>query len=138
MAPDFTGGEPTTLQSTAAGHVVQLRGQTLVERARKMDPAPGKRSSPPTTTPSIATFFRRLGNRDVAEDAAADVFLNAVRGIERFRYQGIALRAWLYGIAHCNRAVDHVRREVPRQFLRCLARTYRSRYSPTRSRTGPR
>ncbi|MCA9825694.1 MAG: sigma-70 family RNA polymerase sigma factor [Dehalococcoidia bacterium] len=102
-----------TLQSTAAGHVVQLRGQTLVERARKMDPGAWEEIFAANHDAIYRYLLRRLGNRDVAEDVAADVFLNAVRGIERFRYQGIALRAWLYGIAH-HLAVDHVRREVRR------------------------
>lgn len=42
----------------------------------------------------------RLANQHDAEDVAAQVFLEAFKGISRYRYQGKPVRAWLYGIAH--------------------------------------
>jgi RNA polymerase sigma-70 factor (ECF subfamily) len=102
-----------TLQSAAAGRVATPRGQTLIERAREMDPGAWEEIFAANHDAIYRYLVRRLGNRDAAEDVASDVFLQAVRGIEKFRYQGIALRAWLYGIAH-HLAVDHVRREVRR------------------------
>ncbi len=102
-----------TLQSAAAGHIAPHRTQTLIERAREMDPGAWEEIFAANHDAIYRYLVRRLGNRDAAEDVASDVFYQAVRGIEKFRYQGIALRAWLYGIAH-HLAVDHVRREVRR------------------------
>jgi RNA polymerase sigma-70 factor, ECF subfamily len=42
----------------------------------------------------------RLGNQQDAEDVAAQVFLEALKSIHRFKYQGRPVLAWLYGIAH--------------------------------------
>jgi RNA polymerase sigma-70 factor (ECF subfamily) len=42
----------------------------------------------------------RVGDRMAAEDVAADVFVEAWRGIRRFNYRGVPLVAWLYRIAH--------------------------------------
>lgn len=60
--------------------------------------------------------FLRTGNRAVAEDLASAVFLEAVRGIKRFRFRGAPLTAWLYRIAH-NVTVDYLRRNARQQML---------------------
>jgi RNA polymerase sigma-70 factor (ECF subfamily) len=44
--------------------------------------------------------FLRLSDKDEAEDIAAQVFLEALKGIDRFTYQGRPILAWLYGIAN--------------------------------------
>jgi len=41
----------------------------------------------------------RLGNRQDAEDVASQVFLEALKGIQRYRDQGRPVLAWFYGIA---------------------------------------
>ena len=41
----------------------------------------------------------RVGDRILAEDLAATVFLEAVKSIRRYTYRGRPLLAWLYGIA---------------------------------------
>ena len=51
----------------------------------------------------------RLGSRDEAADLAADVFVEAVRGVPRLRWRGRPVLAWLYRVA-ANMAADHVRR----------------------------
>lgn len=43
--------------------------------------------------------YARLRSREDAEDLAAQVFLEALRGIDRFEYRGVPLLAWLYRIA---------------------------------------
>jgi RNA polymerase sigma-70 factor (ECF subfamily) len=53
--------------------------------------------------------FYRLHDRELAEDLASQVFLEALSGIARYRYTGRPLLAWLYRIAH-NITVDYVRR----------------------------
>ncbi|HLF75869.1 MAG TPA: sigma-70 family RNA polymerase sigma factor [Dehalococcoidia bacterium] len=50
--------------------------------------------------PFIYRYARsRLGNREDAEDIASQVFLEALKSIDRYRYQGRPILAWLYGIA---------------------------------------
>ena len=53
--------------------------------------------------------YVRTGNTADAEDIAANVFVEAVRGIARFQYRGTPVAAWLFGIAH-NETVDHLKR----------------------------
>ena len=62
-------------------------------------------------------LYVHVGDRDVAEDLAAEVFEQACRGVRRFRYRGVPLSSWLYKVAH-NVMVDWQRkqkrsREVP-------------------------
>ena len=55
-----------------------------------------------------AYAYRRVGARVVAEDIAASVFEDALRGIKRVRWQGKPIVAWLYRIA-ARRVVDYYR-----------------------------
>ncbi len=62
--------------------------------------------------PKIYAYLRhRVGDIDLAEDIAANVFLHAVEGIKSFTYRGFSLSAWLFRIAH-NQVVDHFRRKA--------------------------
>ncbi len=54
----------------------------------------------------------RLGNHQDAEDIASEVFLEAMKGIARFKYRGRPILAWFYGIAH--HLVSRRRRETSR------------------------
>ena len=53
--------------------------------------------------------YLRTGNSADAEDIAANVFVEAVKGIDRFQYRGAPVAAWLFRIAH-NETVDHLKR----------------------------
>lgn len=53
--------------------------------------------------------YLRTGNRASSEDLASEVFLEALRGIHRYRYRGVPFQAWLYRIAH-NLTVDYLDR----------------------------
>ncbi len=55
-----------------------------------------------------AYTYRRVGSIPVAEDIAACVFEDALRGIRRMRWEGKPVAAWLYRIAS-RRIVDHYR-----------------------------
>ncbi|MBM3129574.1 MAG: sigma-70 family RNA polymerase sigma factor [Chloroflexi bacterium] len=55
-----------------------------------------------------AYAYRRVGARAIAEDIAASVFEDALRGIRRVRWQGKPLSAWLYRIA-ARRVADFYR-----------------------------
>lgn len=53
--------------------------------------------------------YVRTGNTADAEDIAANVFVEAVKGIARFQYRGAPVAAWLFRIAH-NETADHLKR----------------------------
>lgn len=53
-------------------------------------------------------LYYRVGNADVAEDLAAQVFLNAWRAVGRYRLTGRPFIVWLLSIAH-NLLVDYYR-----------------------------
>lgn len=55
-----------------------------------------------------AYAYRRVGSRAPAEDIAASVFEDALRGIPHLRWQGKPLAAWLYRIA-ARRVADFYR-----------------------------
>ena len=62
-------------------------------------------------------LYVRIGDRDAAEELAAEVFEQACRGVHRFEYRGVPIASWLYRVAH-NVMVDWQRRrgrdpEVP-------------------------
>lgn len=51
----------------------------------------------------------RTGNLADADDIAASVFIEAVKGIQGFNYRGTPVAAWLFRIAH-NETVDLLKR----------------------------
>jgi RNA polymerase sigma-70 factor (ECF subfamily) len=57
--------------------------------------------------------YHRIGDRDTAEDLAAEVFAQAVAGIRSYQYRGRPLLAWLYRIAH-NLTSDYLRSRARR------------------------
>ena len=58
--------------------------------------------------PAVIGYLRGSGVRD-PENVAGDVFEGVVRGLPRFAGDGIALRTWVFTIAH-RRLVDERRR----------------------------
>ena len=61
----------------------------------------------------LFAYVRQMlaGSRSDAEDALQDVFLRAYNAL-RVDSRPVALKAWLYRVAH-NRCIDHLRRPVP-------------------------
>lgn len=57
--------------------------------------------------------YLRLGNAAEADDIAAAVFVEAVKGIRGFRFRGAPVAAWLLRIAH-NETVDALKRRTRR------------------------
>jgi len=55
-----------------------------------------------------AYAYRRVGSCEIAEDIAASVFEDALRGIKKLQWQGKPLVAWLYRIAS-RRVIDFYR-----------------------------
>jgi RNA polymerase sigma-70 factor (ECF subfamily) len=63
---------------------------------------------------NLVRFARaRTGDQSLAEDLAADVFLEAIKGIRRFRYRGLPVRAWLFKIER-HLIADHFSRQKRR------------------------
>lgn len=55
----------------------------------------------------------KIGNETEAEDMTQQVFLNALKSISSYRWQGVPFSAWLYRIAH-NQVVDYLRKKAKR------------------------
>ena len=89
------------------------REQTLVERARAMDADAWDELYSLHYGPIQRYALFRLNDVAAADDIAAEVFLEAVRGIGKYRYRGVAFRAWLYRIAH-NLTADYRRKAATR------------------------
>lgn len=47
----------------------------------------------------LAYTVRRVGNVTVAEDIVAETFIKALKGLPKFRWQGVPIEAWLFRIA---------------------------------------
>jgi RNA polymerase sigma-70 factor (ECF subfamily) len=60
--------------------------------------------------------YRRLRDREAAEDATADVFFKALRAIGSYKPQVAPFSAWLYRIAS-NAVTDHLRARRPANSL---------------------
>ena len=59
--------------------------------------------------------YGRTGDRDVADDIVAQVFVEALESIPRFRYTGKPILAWLYRIArnHLGKRFRDAKRQFP-------------------------
>jgi RNA polymerase sigma-70 factor (ECF subfamily) len=63
--------------------------------------------------PKLYAFMRRrVGDRETAEDLAAETFVDAFRGLPRFRWRGKPFGAWLFTVAR-NRLRMHYRSHSP-------------------------
>jgi RNA polymerase sigma-70 factor (ECF subfamily) len=92
----------------AGGASLSSDEQALVDRARVGDDEAWRQLYGLYYDPIYRYLRARTDDATTAEDLAADVFVAAVRGIERYGGKRPFL-AWLFGIAH-NIAVDHARR----------------------------
>lgn len=81
----------------------------LVERARTGDQAAWRELYDQGYTPVYRYVRSRVWDEAAAEDVAAEVFVAAVKGINRYRHQGKPILAWLFGIA-AHAIADHQRR----------------------------
>jgi len=94
---------PMAIVNPSVGHFetsTASRERSLVERARDMDPTAWDELYTLHYSAIQRYAMFRLSDAVAADDVAAEVFLEAVRGIGEYRYRGIAFRAWLYRIAH--------------------------------------
>ncbi len=55
----------------------------------------------------------KIGDRTEAEDMTQQVFLNVIKAISSYKWQGMPFSSWLYRIAH-NQIVDFLRKKSKR------------------------
>lgn len=94
---------------SGARNEAQPTDQMLVERAQR-DPAAFEPLYDRYFDSIYAYCYRRLGTRELAEDATSQVFLQALAALPKFRTH--SFRAWLYTIAH-NVVMDVHRTRTP-------------------------
>jgi RNA polymerase sigma-70 factor, ECF subfamily len=82
---------------------------SLIERARDMDAGAWDELYTAHHPAIFRYLYVRTRDANVASELAADVFVQAVQGIQRYRYKGVAFRAWLFRIAR-NLVADHHRK----------------------------
>jgi len=81
----------------------------LLERAKELDPV-ALEAIYDRYSPMIYNYlYRRLGDADLVEDLAAQVFLRMLEAIKKGQAWRTSFSGWLYRIAH-NLVVDHFRR----------------------------
>ncbi len=100
------------LAGTAAAKMSTMTGDTgeqLVQDAQAFSQEAWARIYDTFYVKILRYCFLRTGNRAASEDLASDVFLDALRGIRRYRYRGVSFSAWLYRIAH-NLTADYLSR----------------------------
>ncbi|HEY4686412.1 MAG TPA: RNA polymerase sigma factor [Dehalococcoidia bacterium] len=73
--------------------------EDLVLRAKRRDPGAWSQIYDLHYLHLYRYAYGRLGDRDEAQDVTSQVFVEALEGIDRFRFQGKPLLAWLYSIA---------------------------------------
>lgn len=105
-------GRPLTKQGTQTDHqplATRLLAEQsrLIARARDRDEATWAAIFDAHFDSLCRYAFYRVSDHHKAEELAAQVFEEALRGIGRFEDRGISLRAWLFRIAH-NLVVDHL------------------------------
>ena len=86
--------------------------EAIIARARH-DPAAFAPLYRHYVRPIYAFCHQRLGDRELAEDATSQVFVNAFAALPR--YQSGSFRAWLYAIAR--NVVTDMRRRHPNAWL---------------------
>jgi RNA polymerase sigma-70 factor (ECF subfamily) len=92
-----------------AGNAEPCTDQKLVERAQR-NPAAFEPLYDRYLDAIYAYCYRRLGTRELAEDATSQVFVQALAALPKFRAQ--SFRAWLYTIAR-NVVIDIHRAKSP-------------------------
>jgi len=88
-----------------------LDEESLVRRAQQNDSDAFARLYEANFDKIYRYVVVRIGDRAEAEDVTQQVFVNALRSIGSYRWQGVSFSAWLFRIAH-NKAVDHLRKRT--------------------------
>lgn len=85
---------------------IDPRVRALVAHAKAGDPEAFARLYDRYLPVVYGYLYGRVRHRQTVEDLTADVFLRALRNLDRFAWQGVDFGAWLLTIAR-NRVTDH-------------------------------
>jgi RNA polymerase sigma-70 factor, ECF subfamily len=108
MAWPFSPRKPTSAGAATAPADETMDDRELVSRARRGD-APAFGILYERHRMSIYRYIAyRTQRQEVAEDLAAEVFLNAWKTVARFEERGASVRAWLLRLAY-NEVIDFYR-----------------------------
>lgn len=99
-------GDHIVVQVVAPGQVSDEA--ILVERARSRDRAALQAIYDRYAERVYAYVYRRVGDRETAEDLTGEVFARMLKAQRRGQFARTSLAAWLYRIAH-NLVIDHYR-----------------------------
>ncbi len=95
----------------------EMRTRAEIERERTQDVRPGREESLPPDfdawfreyRPTVYRYVRfRLATREAAEDVTSEVFMKALRALERYDPSRASPKTWLLRIAR-NAVTDHLR-----------------------------
>lgn len=86
----------------------------LLDRAQNGDPEAVEELCQREWRPVFSELYRTLGNRAEAEDLTQEVFVRALRSLNRFEQTGTSFRAYLVTIAR-NLVRSKWRRKIPQQ-----------------------
>ena len=101
------------IAGTLPARMLTLTAERLVEEAQAFSQAAWAHLFDRYYPKMYDYCYLRTGDRAAAEDLASEVFLEALRGIRRYRYRGVPFSAWLYRIAR-NLTADFLRRRASR------------------------
>ncbi len=87
------------------------REQDLAAALRTLDPDAWQQLFEEQYQRVYRYAYLRTGNSSDADDVAANVFVEAVKGIRSFEFRGAPVAAWLFRIAH-NETVDALKRRA--------------------------
>ena len=87
---------------------------SLLERAKAYDPSALSEIYDRYSMRIHNYIYRRVGNVQLAEDLAAEVFVRMLQAAQSDKFARTSLSAWLYRIAH-NLIVDHFRSQSQRE-----------------------
>ena len=82
---------------------------TFLDGLRRGDPESWRHLFEDESGPIYRYAYSRLGSREDAEDVTNQVFAEAWNAIERYRDEGLPVRAWLFGIARRLASRHHAR-----------------------------
>ena len=109
---------------------VSINEPALVMRAQRLDAEDWSTIYDQYYPRVYAFIMARVCDAMLAEDLAADVFVNALRAIAAYEERGVGFAAWLFRIAH-NRLIDHYRRSGTRSISSFDDPDYDETTSPT-------
>lgn len=107
-----------TVQRAALGEMVlapdaHLTEAELVESAKRLDVSAWSTIYRRHYRQVYGYIYFRTGDRELAADLTAEVFIRALNGIRAYQYRGTPFLAWLYRVAH-NVTADHRKRAARR------------------------